>query len=531
MRICSNPSVADLMPRHMTPFRALLAAIAALLLVVMPANVTAQQRHTVFATATELPTDVDMVFALADAASIRQGPEGERLEQLITAVLPLQPLSAQLRERWGALAHALDYDRPDVMFDDVFGERVVIASRFTPQGHQATVLITDISPAVEARIRRTLETVPRRIHANTNILRPKVDPQFSLAIRNRGNATKLYMTLAAHEELLEDVLDLTLDRPARTLATTDAYLELAALHRDPAAYLYLSDRALPGAQTRLTAVFAPGEENGVFETRFSSHLGNDPENPGPTPAAWPAGIYDAWKDRANVLILGGPAIENFIRPMIAELFPGLTLPSAHVANEHGLGQRRAFIVAPAAARPGQIDMAWVTEIHDVDRIARLGDEVVEQQLQRADPDPPEQKFRMRFDGMFPEAVRLANVNGTVPYTSTVAWNYRRAAAGRGAIRPDQDGDRGWWTWGCGRGLVTDFGETVAEPTPDAPGMPQLSVGVIHFDQLKQHLDSRNPRRLNTLVQRAASTIDTLSWKTYQQEAGRIIGSATIHFRD
>ncbi|MCA9312186.1 MAG: hypothetical protein KDA21_13315, partial [Phycisphaerales bacterium] len=183
----------------------------------MPTASLARDR-TVFATTSELPPDVDFVFAMDDAAAVRQGPDGARLEQVLATLLPLQPLSAELKLRWAALAAALDFNDPEVMFDEVFGERVVIASRVDNTRTQATVLITDISRAVENRIRRTLEPVPRRAHAGFNVLRPRGDQQFSMVLRRTETGAKLYMTLASHEELLDDVLELTQRANARTLA-------------------------------------------------------------------------------------------------------------------------------------------------------------------------------------------------------------------------------------------------------------------------------------------------------------------------
>ena len=506
----------------MIPSRAI-ACWLALLLTTVAGPVA--HAGSIFDTARSIPDDVDFLFVLDDAVSLRARSEGRHAEALLTSASSLSPLTATLRRQWNDLAEALAFNDAQRMFDELFGTQMVIASRMAPDGAQDTVLISALSEDMQARIRKRLVPVPRGVYGNYNILKPRDDENFSMVLDRRKGGATLYMSLTARDALLREVLDLSADNQAPRFADRDVIPELRALHRAPVAYAYVNARRyLPmSAQQWIAGTVAATQDDGRLELRFAGRLLDDVEHPSFEPF-WSGAMYERWQRAAYVVMLGSSGIDNITKMLLGERLPIERIEQT--APRQILGMRRALVVTPGADN-GPLDVTWASELRDPKFAARVGDAVVERTLVDLAPIDHRDDFRFGYSGIFPEAIRTADVSliaehrdpGAWAYGSTLAWTYRTSKA--------SDAERSWLTIGLGTDLVKLLADDLAADEPEAPVRPHLSVGTIRLGALRRDLE-RQGLPMSGILDLLASRIEKVSWETHRTPT-LIIGEAAIEF--
>jgi hypothetical protein len=122
----------------------------------------------------ELPAGVDTVLVVQEASRIRSSPPG----QAAMAALGAEGVLGAITPQWEMFARELGYGEQEA-FDRLLGGRVVFASGPVPGGGggggagggaRAWVVLTDVSPETDQRLKKRLEVAPRGVVRGHQIL-------------------------------------------------------------------------------------------------------------------------------------------------------------------------------------------------------------------------------------------------------------------------------------------------------------------------------------------------------------------------
>ncbi|MFN0133853.1 MAG: hypothetical protein ACKVW3_15160 [Phycisphaerales bacterium] len=154
-----------------------------------------------------VPCKADLLLrgvpASAEAALVVVGASRQRQSEAGDALLKLIEDSGQATETiraWGELARELGWT-PAEAFDELLGRRVMLVTRTDLQGRDWAV-VSDVSPAAEARLRERLRPSPRRTLGGLIVL--SLEGRLELVV-SRGESCRVLLAPAEHGGLFEDL--------------------------------------------------------------------------------------------------------------------------------------------------------------------------------------------------------------------------------------------------------------------------------------------------------------------------------------
>lgn len=506
-----------------------------------------------------LPADVDAVVVVADAARQRTGGAGAALAELIGE----SKLFDDTVRAWRNLAAVLDWPA-DRAFDELLGRRVTVVIDGLADGEPFRwALLSEVTPAAEARLRERLKPAPRGIVAGLPVLAVE-DGRYELAISRRKGTSLILLAQAGEASLFDRLVPVLSGRASGPLlGQSEAMKTAAELCAGDVFVLYRPPLERAGEAPGFAAVSATLNGDG-WTARLISTPGVIWASSGADFSAlepWSDAAFEALSRDAMIATMGvlGQATPSWRTVLDGQLWTaplGFADPGEMAKL---LGQRGMFVVRATPAPPDarqrkqerpseRLSVVLGLETTDAAAMAVAGDRIIASVIPLleagcigGEPGAP----GPQYDGAMPEAVRIVTLEGEFAEamgsafgpTPVLSWGYCFAG---GAAPPPllmklgaeptkaSAPCPGWWVMALSPADAPAalLGCQALEQAPaDRDAAPRVSRGVIRPGMIERWMAEVDPTFLGPL--RPFRWIDSVDWDARVRPDGTIAAEIEV----
>jgi len=453
------------------------------------------------------PADADAVFVLRNGAAARHTALGLAGEQ---ALLGLLVGAEQTRDAWSAFAETLGYTEPEA-FDALLGDRFVIVARgfWSVDTPTEWVVVSDIAPAVDDRLRERIARPPRAVIWGMPVFALE-QGRFSLLRDARGG--RIVIAPTASMKLLKSIaVGMRKDEGEGALAATPAAARIARLGGGDALGLVRFPEQIGGWWGGVAEL---GDRTAV------ARLVTAVEAPMAPPAAWSIEAWRALGRESALLFVEQLMDEDEARPQGLDGVFAKINESLDPVLEAGDAERGALVMLPRAE--GGLDVGGAMACRDGLAAAAPVDALMQRVVATLGGLAGAPAPGHDFGGMFPKSERrvaIGEAGGAAPVFGAMpiemVWRFH----------PDEASDAsGWWVGGSSADAHDRLTRAVGSQAPGERGR-WLSYGVARPNLLVERIGSTG-LPIPSLV-RGFGGVATVEWWSWMEAPTEMLGRVEI----
>lgn len=469
----------------------------------------------VLAPAAHVPSDVDVLVVLDDAADIRESDAGAALLGIARSLMA----EGAATKRWAMFAAQLDWTSEEA-FDALLGRRVVLVGRRPWSEDASWALLCDVTRQTEKRLRKRLNVAPRAL-LNRRTIYAVENGRFECMFERPGGGRPLTTVLVGRPDsggLFEELMPLLRDPPRQSLLTTAA-LKRATQMQGDAGLVYVR---MPAAKDA-SLVARLSREGG---DRLSASVLMEGVGAAPDQVEWSTDVFERLSRGMLLCVIDRRAtvdeagdLDQATASLLARLLPWMA-PSEEL--DQTLGGLHAFVAG--AGEAGGLRLGAAVQSADIRAMPAPGDRMMRDLLIDLSTGLDAGVWSFDYEGRWPQAVRSAPIlQQGAPLIAgpglEIVWRYAEAT----------DGDDGWLVLATDRTTLGEMSDALIAPEEPVAGDVGrwASVGTSRPAAIRAAMKKANalPPPLSFL-----GYLDRVDWRLRCLDSSVSKGKVTVRFR-